>query len=229
MVVPVQDKDYKICDVLGGLDVTRLVSRNARTFFTAAIDDVELLREFLNEATGHQTRSSDFASLAEMAQTLDWQGRNLPNGTTTLTAGLGYTDDRRNRRIDRFAGLFREPLVGDQETEFFMMDALSPIFPWIVDRKSKASSWKKEHQIGKSQGDEKEPFMFDALYVAAWLVSYAEVVIYYPPMNTLSTPILTPFTMADVVGSHYDSHEDAFVKPNLPANNPERKAKFTAP
>jgi hypothetical protein len=224
-----EDKNYKICDVLGGLDVTRLVSRNARTFFTAAIDDVELLREFLNEATGHQTRTSDFASLDMMAQTLDWQGRNLTNGTTTLEAGLGYTDDRRDRRIDRFVGLLREPLVGDKETDFFMMDALSPIFPWIVDRRSKESSWKKEHQIGKSQGDEKEPFMFDALYVAAWLVSYAEVVIYYPPMNTLQGPMGVPLTMADVVGSHYASHEDAFVKPNLPANNPERKAKFTAP
>jgi hypothetical protein len=108
-----------------------------------------------------------------------------------------------------------------------MMDAVSPLFPWIVDRKSKEESWRKDHQIGKSQGDEKEPFMFDALYVAAWLVSYNEVVIYYPPMNTLSNG--KPFTMADVVGSHYDTHEDAYLKPNFPENNPQRKATFTAP
>jgi hypothetical protein len=220
------EKDYKICDVLGGLDVTRLVSRNARTFFTSAIDDVELMREYLNEATGYQ-QTREFASLEEMALTLDWNGRNLPNGTTTIDAGLGYTDDRRDRRIDRFVSLLGEPMVGNQETEFFMVDAASPLFPWIVDRKSKERSWRKDHQIGESQGGEKEPFMFDALYVAAWLVSYGQVCIYYPPMNTLSNG--KPFTMPDVVGSHYDSHEDAFVKPNLPENNPERKAMFTAP
>lgn len=235
-------KDYKICDVLGGLDVTRLVSRNARTFFASAIDDVELLREYLNEVNTGQTdgmtrRISDFATLQEMGQTLDWRARNLTNGTTTVDAGLGYTDDRLDRRVDRYVSLLRGPLVGDKYSEFAMMDAISPLFPWIVDRRSKEHSWRRNHTMGRSQGGKKEPFLFDALYVAAWLVSYGEVVMYYPPMNTLndhdhhaaSGGHPAPFTMGDVLGSLYDSHEDAFVAPNLPENNPERTARFTAP
>ena len=120
------DKDYKICDVLGGLDVTRLVSTNARNFFSSAIDDVELMREYLTEAasSGGGNWTSDFATLEDMARTLDWQARGLPEGTTSVEAGIGYSDDRPDRRIDRYAGTFRMPLVGDRESDFAMMDAL---------------------------------------------------------------------------------------------------------
>ena len=221
------DKDYKICDVLGGLDVTRLVSTNARNFFSSAIDDVELMREYLTEAasSGGGNWTSDFATLEDMARTLDWQARGLPEGTTSVEAGIGYSDDRPDRRIDRYAGTFRMPLVGDRESDFAMMDALSPLLPWLVDRKSKESSWWLDHQNGVSEGALKEPFLFEALYTAAWLTSYSEVVIYYPPLAVYGHPL----TMGDVVGGAYDSHGDAFIVPNLPQNNPQRQASFTAP
>jgi len=230
-------KEYKICDVLGGLDVTRFVSTNARNFFKYAIDDVELMREYLSEAANARsfsgvennatlsTRDYSFISIEEMSQTLDWQARGLPEGTTTVEAGTGYTDDRPNRRVDRYVGTFREPLVGDAETDFRMMDSLSPLLPWIVDRKSKESAWWRDHLNGETEGDSKEPFLFESLYTAAWLVSWAEVVMYYPPLAVYGHPL----TMGDVVGGKYNSHGDAFIKPNLPQNNPERKATFTTP
>ena len=98
------DKEFKICDVLGGLDVTRFVSTRARGFFAAAIDDVDLAREFAAEAMAHRSTVSDFATLQEMSQTLDWKARNLSQPVynmsvfPTLEAGLGYTDDRADRR-----------------------------------------------------------------------------------------------------------------------------------
>ena len=115
------NKDYKICDVLGGLDVTRLVSTNTRNFFRAAIEDAELLREFLVEATQADTgnSASGFNSLNEMSQSLDWVARGVAPNTTTLDLNLGFTDDRPNRRVDRFVGLVNQPLVGTKETDFF--------------------------------------------------------------------------------------------------------------
>ncbi|CAB9529589.1 Receptor-type guanylate cyclase gcy [Seminavis robusta] len=218
-------KDYKICDAIGGLDVTRLVSTNARNFFAEAIDDVELMREYLSESALTANWTSDFDSLDELAATLDWQARNLTRGTTSVEAGLGYTDDRPNRRMDRFVGLAHQPLVGDLYTDFLMMDALSPLLPWIVDRKSREDVWWKSHQNGRSEGDKKESFMFESLYTAAWVVSKADAVVYYPPLAVYGHPL----TMGDVVGGQYDSSQDAFIVPNLPENNPLRQASFTAP
>ena len=225
-------KEFKICDVLGGLDATRLVSTNARNFFSSAIDDVELMREYLSEAwlspendNGSGDWISDFRNLEQMSRTLDWQARGLANGTTSVEAGIGYTDDRPDRRVDKFCGLLHEPFVGDKDSDFAMVDAISPLMPWIVDRKSKESNWWNDHINGVSQGEDKEPFLFDALYTAAWLVSWAEVVIYYPPLAVYGHPL----TMGDVVGGTYDSHGDAFIVPNLPENNPRRTATFTSP
>ena len=231
-------KQYKICDVLGGLDVTRLVSTNARNFFAAAIDDAELLREYLVEATRYtrngdssasgsplSSHNPDFDSLEAMSRSLDWKARGVPENTTTLDLGLGYTDDRINRRVDRFAGMVNDPLVGDKESDFFMMDGLSTIMPWVVDRRSKPDSWWLDHPIGRSQGDKKVPLVFDILYNGAWLISYADSILYYPPLTVYDHPL----TFGDRVGTNFNSHDAPFSKPNFPENNPDRVAKFSDP
>ena len=105
------------------------------------------------------------------------------------------------------------------------MDAFTPLLPWIVDRRSQESAWWRDHQNGISEGDQKEPFLFESLYTAAWVVSYAETVMYYPPLSVYGHPL----NMGDVVGGAYDSHEEPFIVPNSPENNPTRKASFTAP
>jgi hypothetical protein len=219
------DKDYKICNVLGGLDVTRLVSRNARNFFAAAIDDIELMRESLSEAVAHENRTTHFVSLEEMSRSLDWKARGLAEGSTSVDAGLGYVDDRVDRRVDRYANLMSQPLVGDKDSAFAMGDAISPIIPWIVDRKSKESSWHKAHENGESEGDEKEPFTFDALYTAAWFNCYSNAVIYYPPLTVYGHPL----SLGDVFGPNFVTHDLIFIAPSMPENNPERKAEFTSP
>ena len=44
-------------------------------------------------------------SLDELVTTLDWKARSLPEGTTTLEAGLGWVDDRPDRRVERYVGI----------------------------------------------------------------------------------------------------------------------------
>ena len=78
------DKSFRICSVLGGLDVTRYVSRDARSFFAGALDDVELIREVitetaLNGGVGHRM------TLAELNNTLDRHGRGYDNNETVQT------------------------------------------------------------------------------------------------------------------------------------------------
>jgi hypothetical protein len=67
--------------------------------------------------------------------------------------------------------------------------------------------------------------MFDDLYTAAWALSYADVIIYYPPLSVYGHPL----TLGEVVGANFNSHGEVFAFPNFPDNNPERKASFTPP
>ena len=146
-------KEYKICTVLGGLDLARLVSRKARRLFVSALEDVEQISNYLGDVNQEQSHVGDFSSLQAMSQTLDWEARNL-TASTTLEASLGYTDDRRDRRVDRYqsANAQIQPLVGDKQSDFDMVDSVSPLFPWLVDRRVHNNA---------------------SLYVAAWVVSYA--------------------------------------------------------
>jgi serine/threonine protein kinase len=221
------DKSYKICSVLGGLDVTRLVSSSTRSFFGGAIEDVELVREFVSEAITNQGLRGGLSDLSALNQTLDWAARGFDGPTTTLEAGMGYCDDRSDRRIDRLVSVPNKPLVGDKQTDMAIVDSVSLLFPWIVDRKSNHKSWWVDHQNGRSEGSKKEPFLFDALYTAAWIGSYGEAWAYYPPLRVFGEG--SPLNLADVIGGDYNSHDEAFVKPNLPQNNRERTAFFTTP
>ena len=77
------DKSFRICSVLGGLDVTRYVSRDARSFFAGALDDVEMIREVitetaLNGGVGHRM------TLDELNNTLDRHGRGYEAIQTTV-------------------------------------------------------------------------------------------------------------------------------------------------
>ena len=228
---PNEDKSYKICTVLGGLDVTRLVSSSTRSFFGGAIDDVELVREFVSEAAGAgSTSNPDLGGLvdldASLATTLDWAARDFPPNTTTVEAGLGYCDDRADRRIERYVGTGpNSPRVGAKVDDMAILDSVSFLFPWIVDRKSREDKWHLDHQNGRTEGPAKVPFLFDSLYTAAWIGTYGEAWAYYPPLRVYGHP----FGFGDVLGPAYDSHKEAFVRPNLPRNNPTREAFFTDP
>jgi hypothetical protein len=59
----IDNKTYKICNVLGGLDVTRVVSSNARHFFQGAIEDVELIREYVSQAAANEGIVGGFSDL----------------------------------------------------------------------------------------------------------------------------------------------------------------------
>lgn len=220
-------KQLKICSVNGGLDVTRLVSTRARSFFGSAISDVEFIREYIAEVAAGASYQGGFQSLSELSQTLDWEARGMAPNFTTRNAELGFADDRPNRRMDRYASANPDiqPMVGDKQSDFDMLDSVSAIFPWVVDSKAKEASWKTAHQVGRSEGEKKEPFLFDSLYTAAWTVSYAGAVVYYPPLAVYGHPL----TMGDIVGDQYDPRAEPFVVPSLPENNPERLALFTKP
>ena len=71
------DKTFKICNVLGGLDVTRVVSSNARHFFQGAIEDVELIREYVSQAAINKGIVGGFSDLNAMNHSLQWKVRGL--------------------------------------------------------------------------------------------------------------------------------------------------------
>lgn len=175
------NKAGRVCNVLEGVDLTRLISSNTRSFFAGSIEDVEFIREYVSE----------------------------------------------DRRIERYVSQStNQPFVGTKEDDMAAIDAVSNIFPWIVDRRSVESLWwLKDHQNGRSEGPTKETFRFEKLYVAAWLGTYGEAWMYYQPLTVYGHPL----GFGNVLSGTYDSHEEEFVRPNLPENNPDRRAYFTAP
>jgi hypothetical protein len=111
-----------------------------------------LIREYFSEAITNGGLKGSFSDLSKLRQTLDYEARNLSSSLDTLTAGSGYSDDRVDRRIDRLTSSSPTlPLVGDKETDAIMMDVVSNILPWIVDRKKNEDLWFIDHQNGRSQ------------------------------------------------------------------------------
>jgi hypothetical protein len=243
LLFPSKKKAYQICSLSGGLDVTRLVSISTRSLFRSALEDVELIREYISEAVLNQGIVGGLSNLDDMATTLDWQARGKKFGDTTITAGLGYCDDRIDRRLDRFVSLSEtsQPSVGNKATDMALIDTASNIFPWIVDRRSVPSKWWLNHTNGHSHlvveknvnnettttttttglpateesGDYNH---FQQLYTAAWIGTKGEAYLYYPPLRVYGHPL----GFGDVLGAQYVSQDTPFIKPNLPENNPER-------
>ncbi|KAI2506326.1 hypothetical protein MHU86_8157 [Fragilaria crotonensis] len=223
-----QNKSSKICDVLGGLDVTRFVSSHTRQVFRGAIEDVELIREYVSLAAANQGIVGGMSTLKALNNSLDWKGRGLPQGTTTVGANLGYADDRSDRLVDRYVSLSDDqPLVGDKESDMMIADTLSNIFPWIVDRRTAEKNWMIPHQNGRSEGADKEPLVFESLYIAAWIGTYGNAWLYYPPVLDFGEG--RPFNFGDLVGSDFYTLDLPYIKPNLPENNPTRKAYLAEP
>jgi hypothetical protein len=203
------------------------VSSSARQFFQGAIEDVELIREYVSQAAAYGGIAGGFSDLNAISHSLQWRVRGMPRGTTTVDAGLGYVDDRPDRLIDRYVSVNNQPLVGDKQTDMRIVDTVANLFPWIVDRRSLEKKWYTPHQNGRSEGPAKEPFAFESLYTAAWIGSNGSAWAYYPPLNVFSDG--HPFGMGDVVGGFLDTSELPFVNGNLPENNQDRRALFANP
>jgi uncharacterized protein len=222
-----QGRERVICSLTGGLDITRLASATIRNFFRTALEDVELIREYISEAAINDGLQGGFSNLTAMSRSLDRTARNLTanesNVTTTLQAGLGYTEDRADRRVVCFVSLANAPLAGAKQTDMMLVDSASNIFPWIVDRRAVESNWFVSHQNGRRVQDSQSEI--PKLYTAAWIGTYGEAWLYYPPLTAYGPA----HSFGDVLGHHYDSHSEEFVEPNLPRNNPQRKAYFTKP
>jgi len=235
------NKTYKICSVEGGLDITRYISRDARSFFAGAIEDVELIREVISE-TANNGGVGHRITLAELNATLDRDGRgiNSSNIRTTFDAGLSYVDDRPNRNIDIGVGLFYLGAEAMQQSyynttskidalaELAIIQAAAMVFPWIVDRKAKPKLWSIDHQNGRSTGSMKEPLRFDSLYSAAWIGSWGETWSYYPSLYKMAGGV--PYSIFEAIGDpNGTTRHTPFIKANLPWNNPTREAQFTNP
>jgi len=221
-------KPLKICNVLGGLDLTRLRSSEARTLFQGAIDDVELVREYFAEAVTNGGLRGGLSQMQDLDATLDYEARNLTleNASGTLAAGLGYSDDRYERRNDRLVSNSTNlPFVGDKQADAAMMDVVSNLLPWIVDRKKNESLWTMQHINGRSQAPGAEPLVFDSLYMGAYVLSWADSIWYYPPMSVYGHP----FQIADALGGNFDSHDMVTGAGFLPNENPQHLSAFYGP
>ena len=217
-------KVYKICSVLGGLDVTRYVSAHTRQLFQGAIEDVELIREYVSQSASERNNKAKPYDMDKMAHTFQWKRRGFDSPTTSIEAGQGYVDDSPDRSIEAcFLQNKNHPLVGTQASDMAMIHTVSYLFPWIVDRRSK-EGWIR-HQNGRS---DTQPLLFDTLYTAAWIGTYGEAWAYYPPFRVFDDH--HPLNLIDVMGNLLDTHDLPFVKPNLPSvGNNNRKAFFRNP
>ena len=237
-VVPVdgtEEKGNQICSLSGGLNAVGIMGSILRVAFQSALQDVEFIREFLqesarnhnemyqlhphNDSSLQQLRPQSMIrgmSLEELALTLDVEARNYSssNTTTTVEAGLGYSDDRPDRRIERYVGLIHEPLVGTKQTDLSFIEPTATIFPSLVDRTSNVAY---DPSGSRNTGQ--------PLYQAAWIGTRGEAWTYYPP---LTKSYGHPLTFGDVLGPRYDSQDEEFVKPNLPPAFID-KAYFTKP
>ena len=93
-------RDLKMCSPLGGVDLVRLQSSHTRALFQAGIDDAELTRAYFNEAMLNGGLAGTLSNLTNLEQSLDWQARGSPPNSTTLSAGLGWVDDRSDRCVE---------------------------------------------------------------------------------------------------------------------------------
>lgn len=219
-------KSLQICSVLGGLDTTRLRSSNARSLFRGAIEDVELMREYFSEAVFNGGIRHPLANLETLRRTLNHEARNLSSDLDTLSAGLGFSDDSPDRRIDHLtSGSANMPFVGDKQTDSDMMRTLSYIMPWIIDRRSHEDAWLVDHQNGRSQAQDMEPLLFRSLYKAGYILSWADTILYYPPVVRLAPPT----SAADLFGGNFSSHGFVVGAGFLPDENPERRSAFYGP
>ena len=194
-------------------------------------------------------------TLDELSLTLDYEARNLSavvevssnsssssstnsssattttllQPQTTLTAGLGYADDRANRRIERFVSVSsNQPLVGTKQTDFDLIQPTEDIFPWMVDRTT-AHDNPRAAVPPQSTTTTTHHHPYDRLYVAAWIGTMGEAWMYYP---SLQTTYGHPLSFGDILGEAYNSHDEEFVQPNLPLEGKQQRidqAYFTAP
>jgi hypothetical protein len=176
-------KELKICSIVNGLDLTRLQSYRLRVMFRNAMEDVELMREYISEAMLNDGLLDGLSNLTAMAHTCNWQDRNLPPNSTTLDAGLGWVDDRASRRIDRHVSTATDPMVGTKHTDMALIDTVSNILPWIQDRRAKEQYWSETHQNGRSEGPTKDELIYSSLYLSTWAVTTGDAIAYYPPLK----------------------------------------------
>ena len=222
-----EHKELRVCSVPNLLDITRLRSRETRQIFSAAIEDVELVREYYTEAMFNQGIQGGMSDLVELAYSYDWLGRGTVP-MTTIEAGLGWVDDREDRRMERYVSTSEfEPSVGTKQSDIKAFDASSNLFPWLVDRRSREEEWYVSHQNGRSEGEGKQPLPAEKLYTAAWTVSWGDVLPYFPPINSPDAP----FTLGDqdALGPSWTGRTDPTTLQGVPENNPERVAKFINP
>ena len=88
--------------------------------------------------------------LSELAATLDYEARSKALGTnltadnTTLTAGLGWVDNRPDRQIEKFVLMANNLYVVDKGSTTAMMERARPIFfpgLWTAWQKNPNGSW----------------------------------------------------------------------------------------
>jgi hypothetical protein len=146
----------------------------------------------------------EFSDLNSLKHSLQWKARGVLKGTTTLKAGLGYVDDQPGRMVDRYVGVTPDqPLVGNKASDMRIVDTLSNLFPWLVDRKSMKKYWYASHLNVRNFGPERESLPFQKLYTAAWIVPFSSAGIYYPPGISFSGG--HPWTAGDVVGGDFET------------------------
>ena len=222
-------KTSRICGLSGGLHLTRFLSTQTRQGFAQAVADVELMREYLSEAALNGGLAGGLHSLQALDTSIDWQGRQVPQGSTMTGIGLGYDDDRADRRMERCVSLTedRQPFVGTKETDAALADAASNLFPWIVDRQAATpAQWYVSHPNGQlpEQPLQSQPSSHNnnntdtpsRLYTAAWVGTAGEAWWYYPPLPRSTG--MAPLSCSDNLGPRYNSRNEPFVAPNWPSN-----------
>jgi len=223
------EKQEKICSIAGGALASRRASSGLEKLLLDALDDVELMREFWTETMKYKPDSTSI-TLEALSQTLDWQARDFLEFYTTVDAGLDWVDDARDRRTELLMyDSTDEPYVGNKSSDLAMLDLMTGILPWMVDRRSKETQWHlKDHQNGRSEGPNRPTMAYDRLYIAAYAVSWGGGTAYYPPLSAAGPPY--GLNLVDITGKNFSLQSwTALVGPTLRENNPDKLATVGQP
>ena len=79
----------------------------------------------------------------------------------------------------------------------------------------------------RSEGADKEPLLLGGLYAAAWIGTHGNAWLYYPPLVVFGEG--RPNTFGDLLGGDVVTGDFPYIKPNLPENNPTRRAFLSEP
>ena len=97
-----------------------------------------------------------------------------------------------------------------------------------MDSRSRSveKKWWVTHNNGRTEGPFKPQFIYEQIYLAAYIMTFGEVALYYPPLQRL---VGHPFVFSQVLGTDYSSRQQDIMQSNRPGGSIQRRRAYIGP